>query len=86
MTAPDLEIAVGLSAGELRMHVAHDTHVQKTGRYVAVVRSETRIGIGEKMEAGGSYSNVAVEKRLTAWNQAGSQRRRGTSSATSTGG
>jgi hypothetical protein len=94
MTAPDLELAAGLSAGELRTHVAADAHVQTTGRYVGVVRSETRIGMSEKMEAGGCYCNVVVEKRLTARNQVpGSQRRRrsayglrGASSTTSTGG
>jgi hypothetical protein len=93
MTAPDLELAARLSAGELRTHVAADAHVQTTDRYVGVVRSETRIGMSEKMEAGGCC-NVVVEKRLTARNQVpGSQRRRrsayglrGASSTTSTGG
>ncbi|MFL5970790.1 MAG: hypothetical protein ACJ750_00150 [Gaiellaceae bacterium] len=33
---------------------------------MAVERSETRIGISEKTEAGGSYRNVVVEKRLAA--------------------
>jgi hypothetical protein len=69
MTAPDLELAAGLSAVELRTHVAHDAHVQATGRYVEVVRSETRIGMSEKMEAGRCYCSVVVEKRLTARNQ-----------------
>jgi hypothetical protein len=69
MTAPDLELAAGLSAGELRTHVAPDAHVRTTGRCVAVERSETRIGISEKTEAGGCYRNVVVEMRLIAWNQ-----------------
>jgi hypothetical protein len=77
MTAPDLELEAGLSAGELRTHVAHDAHVQATGRWVALIRSETRIGISEKVESGGCYCNVVVEKRLIARNQVpGSQRRR----------
>lgn len=66
MTGPDLELTAGLSAGELRTHVAPDAQVQTTGRGVAVERSETRIGISEKTEAGGSYRNVVVEKRLAA--------------------
>jgi hypothetical protein len=77
MSAPDLELDVGLSAGELRTHVAHDAHVQTTGRWVALVRSETRSGIDEATEAGGCYRNVFVEKRLSVRNQVpGSQRRR----------
>jgi hypothetical protein len=66
MTAPDLELAAGLSARELRTHVAPDAHVQTTGRWVAVERSETGTGISEKTEAGGCYRNVVVEKRLAA--------------------
>lgn len=66
MTGPDLELTGGLSAGELRMYVAPDAHVKTTGRWVAVDRSETRIGISEKTEAGGCYRNVVVEKRLAA--------------------
>jgi hypothetical protein len=66
MTGPDLELAAGLSAGELRTHVVPDAQVQTTGRWVIVERSETRIGIGERTEAGGSYRNVVVEKRLAA--------------------
>jgi hypothetical protein len=72
MTAPDLELTVGLSAGELRTHVAPDARVQPTGSYVAVERSETRIGISAKAEAGGCYRNVFVEKRLAATAQSGS--------------
>ena len=66
MTGPDLELIAGLSAGELRTHVAPDAHVQTIGRWVAVERSERRIGISETTEAGGSYRNVLVEKRLAA--------------------
>jgi hypothetical protein len=72
MTAPDFELAVGLSAGELRTHVAPDARVQTTGRCVAVERWETRIGISAKAEAGGCYRNVVVEKRLAATAQCGS--------------
>jgi hypothetical protein len=68
MSAPDLELAAGLSADELRMHSAPDTRVEKSGRYVVVERSETRIGVSGKMEAGGCYCNVLLEKRLTARN------------------
>ena len=66
MTGPDLELTAGLSAGELRTHVAPDAHVQTTGRGVAVERSEKRIGISKETEAGGIYRNVVVEKRLAA--------------------
>lgn len=66
MTAPDLELAAGLSADELRTHVAPDAHVRTAGRFVAVVRSETRIGISATMEAGGCYRDVVAEKRLIA--------------------
>jgi hypothetical protein len=66
MTAPDLELTAGLSAGELRTHVAPRRARPNTGRWVAVERSETRIGISEKTEAGGCYRNVVVEKRLAA--------------------
>jgi hypothetical protein len=68
MTAPDLELVVGLSAGELRAHVAPDAQVQTTSRCVALERSETRIGIGATMEAGCWYLDVFVEKRLVARN------------------
>jgi hypothetical protein len=70
MTAPDLELVARLAADELRTHVAHDSQVQTTGRYVAVVRSDTRLGISEKMEAEGCYRSVVVETRLIARNQA----------------
>lgn len=66
MTAPDLELAAGLAADELRMHVAPDVHVQTTGRFAAVVRSDTRIGTSATMEAGGCYRDVVAEKRLIA--------------------
>ena len=72
MTAPDFELAVGLSAGELRTHVTPDARVQPTGRCVAVERWETRIGISAKAEAGGCYRNVVVEKRLAAMARCGS--------------
>jgi hypothetical protein len=68
MTAPDLELVVGLSAGELRAHVAPDAHVQTTGRCLALERSETRIGISATMEASCRYLDVVVEKRLIARN------------------
>jgi hypothetical protein len=70
MTVPDLELEAGLSAVELRAHVAPDAQVQASGRWVAVRRSERRIGISEKVESGGCYRNFAVEKRLIARNQA----------------
>jgi hypothetical protein len=66
MTRPDLELAARLSAGELRTHVAPDPRVTTTGRCVAVERSESRIGLGEKTEPGVSYRNVVIEKRLAA--------------------
>ena len=66
MTAPDLELAVGLSAGQLRTHVAPDAQVQATGRCVALERSEMRIGISATMKAGCCYLDVVVEKRLIA--------------------
>jgi hypothetical protein len=66
MTAPDLELAVGLSADELRTHVAPNARVHATGRWVAVERSETQIGISAAAEAGGCYRGVVVEKRLIA--------------------
>jgi hypothetical protein len=53
MTAPDLELAAGLSADALRLHDADDAHVQTTGKGVAVLRWDMRIGISEKMAAGG---------------------------------
>jgi hypothetical protein len=70
MTAPDLELTARLSADELRTHVAHDAQVYVTGRYVAAVQSDTRIGMSEKMQAGGCYRSVVVEKRLIARKQA----------------
>jgi hypothetical protein len=68
MTAPDLELTAGLSAGELRTHVAPDADVHTTGRWVALERSEMRIGISATTEAGGCYRDVVVEKRLIARN------------------
>jgi hypothetical protein len=68
MTAPDLELAVGLSADELLIHVAPDAQVQTTGRCVALERLETRIGISATMEAGGCYRDLVVQKRLIARN------------------
>ena len=40
MTAPDIELDVGLSAGELRTHVPPDAQVQITGSGVTLERSE----------------------------------------------
>jgi hypothetical protein len=73
-TAPDLELTARLSADEIRTHVVHDAQVQTTGRWVALLRSDTRIGMSAKMEAGGFYRNVVVEKRLIARNQASRSR------------
>jgi len=66
MTEPDLELTAGLSASELRTHLAPDADVQTTGRSVALERSEVRIGINAMTEEGGRCRDVVVEKTLIA--------------------
>ena len=75
MTEPDLELTAGLSAAELRTHLAPEAEVQTTGKHVALERSETRIGIGATTEEGGCYRWVVVEKRLIARNNVALMRR-----------
>lgn len=60
---PDLELAAGLAADELRPQIMDDADVHTTG-WVVVGRSELQIGTKEKIEAGGCYRNVVLGKRL----------------------
>ena len=64
MTAPDFEISTTLRARNLTSHVPPDGKTDPEG--VTVERRHTRKSLPEKMQPGGQYNDVTVNKRIIA--------------------
>jgi hypothetical protein len=64
MTAPDFEISTTLRARKLTSHVPPDGKTDPEG--VTVERHHKRKGLPEKMQPGGQYEDVTVNKRVIA--------------------
>ena len=64
MTAPDFEIRASFRARRLAVHVPPEAETETEGEGVSIARRENREGLPEKMETGGRYFDVNVEKEL----------------------
>jgi len=64
MTTPDFEISTALRARNLTSHVPPDGRTDTEG--VTVERHHKRKGLPEKMQPGGQYKDVTVNKQVIA--------------------
>jgi hypothetical protein len=62
VTAPDFEIKGRLRAQSVDVHVQPEAETKGEG--VSVSRQESRRGVPAKLEAGGRYRDVDIEKQL----------------------
>jgi hypothetical protein len=71
MNEADFEVMVRLRAQKLDAHVPPETRTMTEGTNLTPTREDVRTGLPSRVEAGGSYRNVVVEKRLAAATPAG---------------
>ena len=64
MTAPDFEIRASLRARKLVVHVPPEAETETEGEGVSIARRENGGGLPAKLEPGGRYRDVSVEKEL----------------------
>jgi hypothetical protein len=61
---PDFELSASVRARKLVTHVPPEAQTETTGDDVTLAHRETRIRLPPKMEPGGRYDDVVVEKQV----------------------
>jgi hypothetical protein len=64
VTPDDFEISASLRARRLVVHVPPEAETRTSGDDVTLDREDAAKGLSKKLEPGGRYNNVSVEKRL----------------------